>query len=200
MRKCYFLRNCFTPIFPAPPLYSFLTVVGLHFSNFFFLWSFSSIFPTICDEFYESKNTNVFYSIFSFKWDPWWSTFVSQFFVYRISALGLQDSFIGFTRFLHWVYKILALCLHDSVIVFTWFLHGVYRIISLCLHDSFIGFTGLLQSEDYMIRFTVFINHIDYELKTKIKFSKKSNFGKNNCVYRIPSMGLQDPKWSRVSC
>ena len=53
------------------------------------------------------------------------------------------------------------------------FFHFVYMIFSLGLHDSFIGFIGLLQSEDYMIKFTVFINHIDTYLK-------KSNLKKNN--------------------
>ena len=104
--------------------------------SFFFLWSFSSIFPTICDEFYKSKNMNVFYSIFSFKWDPWWSTFVSQFLIYRIPVLGLQDSFIGLTWFVHWVYRIPSLSLHDSFRVFTGFLNRVYMIPSECLHDS----------------------------------------------------------------
>ena len=61
-----------------------------------------------------------------------------------------------------------------------------------------------------MIRFTVFINDIDFD-KKKINFCKKIKlkknqilekiiFLKNNCVYKIPSMGLQDLKWSRVSC
>ena len=101
----------------------------------------------ICDELYESKNTNVFYSIFSFKWDPWWCTFVSQFLVYMISALGLQDFFIGLTWFLHWIYMIPSLSLQDSCIVFTGFLNRVYRIHSEC------GFTGFLP----MIWFTWFI-------------------------------------------
>ena len=45
------------------------------FRGGFFLLSISSTFLTIYKKFCESKTTNVFYTIFSFKWDPWWYTF-----------------------------------------------------------------------------------------------------------------------------
>ena len=56
----------------------------------FFFRSIQPIFLTICEEFCKSKTTNIFYTILSFKWDPWWHTFelsVAQVFKSRHASI-----------------------------------------------------------------------------------------------------------------
>ena len=76
----------------------------LHVSRdgLFFLRSISPIFPTICEEIYESKTTNVFYTIFSFKWDPWWHIFglsVAQVFISRRASIHTSSCKYSYLRY-----------------------------------------------------------------------------------------------------
>ena len=148
--------------------------------SFFFLWLFLSIFPTIFNEFYESKNTNVLYSIFSFKWDPWWSTFVSIFSVYLLHMLSLPTSYIPFTYFIYLVYRIHILSLPTSLFSFTEFIYcicWVYRIHILCIPTSLFSFTEFIFSICWVlpnsyaryIEFTYFIYYLYLLLFTYFK-------------------------------
>ena len=86
-----------------------------------------------------------------------------------IRALGLQDFFIGFTRFLHWVYKILGLDTKMRHGLKVYFHRDIKKIklaiYSLCLQNSTHQFTiicdkvysyGIQKQLEKTIRFTGF--------------------------------------------